>query len=282
MERIAERILSEDEAKYVVKRFDIIGDIAVIKVPHQIEHKKHLIAQELLKEIPYVKVVLRKKSNITGDYRLMELEWLAGEKRFRTIHREHGCIFHVDLSKVFFTPRLSSERIRIARMVRSGEVIVNMFAGVGTFSIVIARHARPAKIYSIDLNPNAYELMKANIKANRVEDIVVPILGDAAQVIEGSLTDAANRVLMPLPELTLKYLKYAVKALKNGCGYIHPYEFIRCMKGENPVEKVSKIYSNELDRLGVKYEIFSGRVVGEVAPRKFRVVLDIKLNGFKW
>ena len=281
LKRIASKVLSENEAKYIIKGMDIIGDIAIIKIPIQLEDKKYLIANEILKLLSNIKVVLRKKSIITGPYRLMGLEWLAGEKRYTTIYREYGCKFLVDLSKVFFTPRLSGERIRIARMVRDGEVIVNMFAGVGTYSIIIAKHAKPKKVYSIDINPTAVELMKINVKMNKVEDIVIPILGDSAKIIEEKLCNIADRVLMPLPELSLKYLKYAIKALKNCYGYIHPYEFIRCSKNENPIEKAIEIYVNELEKFNVNFEVLNGRIVGEVAPRKFRIVLDLKLMGLK-
>ncbi|RLE52783.1 MAG: class I SAM-dependent methyltransferase family protein [Candidatus Methanomethylicota archaeon] len=260
---------------------DIIGDIAVIKIPDKLLHKRFELAKALLESIPTIKVVLRKASTIKGEYRLMDLEWLAGEERFETIYREHGCTFKVDLSKVFFTPRLSGERIRIANLVREGEVIINMFAGIGTYSIIIAKHAKPREVYSIDINPDAFKLMKINIKLNKVEDKVIPILGDAREVIVEKYFNTADRVLMPLPELSLKYIPYAVKSLKNACGWIHPYEFIKVAKGENPVEKVAKIYEKELEKMDVKFSIVQGRKVGEVAPRKYRVVLDIKIEGYE-
>ena len=279
--RAAEKVLDENEIKYMVKSFDLIGDIAVIKLPVELLGKRFEIANALLEEAPFIKVVLRKVTSIWGKYRLMGLEWLAGEKRFETIYREHGCIFKVNLKEVFFSPRLSGERIRIARLVEDGEVIVNMFAGIGTFSIIIARNAKPRKIFSIDINPKAIELMKENIKMNKVEGIVIPILGDAAKMIENQLRNIADRVLMPLPELSLKYLKYALMTLRENGGWIHPYEFIRVSKNENPIEKAIKKYSEKLGEYDVEYRVVGGRLVGEVAPRKYRVVLDIKVSKTK-
>lgn len=275
--RAALRVLDVDEVKYIIKGFDLIGDIAVIKLPVELLGKRFEIANALLEEAPFIKVVLRKVTSIWGEHRLMGLEWLAGEKRFETIHREHGCFFRVNLKEVFFSPRLSGERIRITKLIEDGEVIVNMFAGIGTFSIIIARKAKPQRIYSIDINPKAVDLMRENIKMNKVEEIVIPILGDAAKVIEDQLRNVADRILMPLPELSLKYLRYALLALKKSGGWIHPYEFIRVNRGENPVEKVIKIYDEKLSGYDVEYKILGGRQVGEVAPRKYRVVLDVKM-----
>ena len=85
-----------------------------------------------------IKTVLRQASPVSGDFRLRKLEWIAGERKTETVHKEYGCILKVDLGKCYFSPRLSYERNRIAHQVQPGEVMVNMFAGVGSYSIVIA------------------------------------------------------------------------------------------------------------------------------------------------
>jgi len=269
-----------------LRSLDIIGDIAVIEVKPEFNEIKHEIADKILKEVKYIKVVVEKKSPVSGEYRVMDLEWLAGERRFTTIHREYGCIFKLDISKVYFTPRLSTERMRIARMVRAGEVIVNMFAGIGTYSIIIAKRAleKPSKIYSIDINPHAYDYALENVKINKVEDIVIPILGDAKEVITSRLMEVADRVLMPYPELALKYLEYAIMALKDSGGIIHAYDFIKYMKNEDPRNKMKERYEEKLKEFNVEYEILDIRRTGEVAPREYRMVIDIKIlnkNGFK-
>ncbi|MEM0084197.1 MAG: class I SAM-dependent methyltransferase family protein [Candidatus Methanomethylicia archaeon] len=263
-----------------LRSLDVIGDIAIIELKPEFKDRKIEVAKKILEEVKYIKVVVEKKSPISGDYRIMDLEWLAGEKRFTTIHREYGCIFKLDISKVYFTPRLSTERMRIAEKVLAGETIVNMFAGIGTYSIVIARKAKnkPSKIYSIDINPEAHKYAIENIKLNKVEDIVIPLLGDAKEIIMEKLVEIADRVLMPYPELALKYLPYAIIALKETGGVIHAYDFIKYMKGENPKEKMKSRYEEELTKLGVEYEIIDVRRTGEVAPREYRMAIDIKIN----
>ncbi len=277
MERIAERVLEPEERRYILKRVDIIGDIAIIKIHPYLLPKRFLIAAALLKELPFIRVVYRQIAPTEGPYRLKKLEWLAGEHRSWTYVKEFGCIFKVDVEHVFYTPRLSFEHMRIAKLVHDGEVVVNMFAGVGTFSIMIAKHANPLRVYSIDINPHAYELMKQNIELNKVEDRVVPILGDAANVITKGLIGVADRVLMPLPCLALKYLPFGLLALKPKGGFMHLYIDTYVPKGTSPCERVLNLCNKYLDKLPLpsRLKIVSCRKVRSVGPRRVQVVLDI-------
>ena len=272
------KVLSESELALVPRSFDIIGDIAVIKLPDSLLHKKHLIGEALVEAVPNVKVALLQTSPVTGDLRLRRLEWLAGEKRTHTIHREYGCLYEVDLAKAYFSPRLQYERRRIAGLVRPGEVVVNMFSGVGCFSIMIAKHSRAERIYSIDINPDAYEYMKRNVKLNKVEDRVVPILGDAEKVIDNLLSGVADRVLMPLPEKNLEYLPSALKALKRGGGTIHYQAFVRVGSRLNPLDAAKSGLEDRLEELGARYSLEFGRVIRSVGPRRYQVALDVSIR----
>jgi tRNA (guanine37-N1)-methyltransferase len=75
------------------------------------------------------------------------------------------------VTKVYFSPRLSQERLRIAQKVRGGEVVIDMFAGVGPFSIQIAKKFNNVKVYAIDTNPVAIQFLKQNIALNKIENI---------------------------------------------------------------------------------------------------------------
>lgn len=276
MRRIARDVLG-DKADRVWRRLEIIGDIAIIRKPFNltVEELKPL-AERIIRELPYIKSVWCAITPVSGRYRLREFIYLAGMRKSETIYKEYGCLFKIDITKVYISPALGYEHIRVARQVKEGEVVVNMFAGAGLFSIIIAKHAKPRKVYSIDINPHAYHYMVENIKLNKVEDIVVPILGDAAKVIEEKLTNIASRVLMPLPELAFKYLIYAIKAL-NSEGVIHIYEFIRVKPNENPIDKVNKIYVKAFDGMNVKAKLLGARIVRSVGPRKYQVVLDYRV-----
>ncbi len=274
LKRIAREVYGRDIS--VWKRIEIIGDIAVIRVPFHLEPSDlKPLAEAILDRIPYVKSVWAGLPGVHGEYRLRRYIHLAGEKRSETIYREHGCLFKLDITKTYISPRLNYEHKRIARLVRHGEKIVNMFAGVGLFSIIIARHSKPEKVYSIDINPWAYKYMVENIRLNSVEDIVEPILGDAATVIKEKLTNCCNRVLMPLPELALDYLPYAVEALRDHRGYIHIYIHVVAGKGENPYSIGRELVLDKFNKLGYSVDILFYRRVRMVGPRKYQLVYDV-------
>lgn len=268
-------MLEPSEIKMVYKSFDIVGDIAILKVPEALKNKGEIIADAVMRIHRNVKTVLCQVGPTSGELRLRELKWLRGEKRTETIHREHGCLFKVDLSKCYFSPRLSYERMRVARQVKPGEVVVNMFAGVGCFSVLIAKFSKAEKVFSIDINPEAVRYMRINVSLNRVDGLVEPIEGDSKEVIVSRLRGTADRVLMPLPEKAYEYLDYALMALKPCGGVIHYYDFEHAGKNEDPIKKVIDKVSRKLLNLGAIFNILSSRIVRTVGPRWYQVVLDI-------
>ncbi len=275
LKKIAREILGEDKASLIWGRIEIIGDIAIIRIPFELEPEElKPLAERILEEFKYIRSVWGGLPGVSGPYRLRPYVHLAGEKRSETIYREHGCLFKVDITRVYVSPTLNYEHRRIARLVRPGEVITNMFAGAGFFSIIAAKLSRPRKVYSIDINPDAYRYMVENVKLNKVEDIVEPILGDAAQVIMEKLQSTSDRVLMPYPELALDYLRYAVMAIRNS-GWIHVYLHIEADKSENPYEKAKNIVADALSELVKKYSFGIIRKVRTVKPRTYQIVVDV-------
>ena len=268
-------VLAPEELDFVFRSYDVVGDIAVIRVPERLKPKSRVVAEAVMRAHGNVKTVLLQAGGVSGDFRLRRLEWVAGEKKTATAHREFGCLFMVDLEKCYFSPRLSFERKRIASLVAPREVVVNMFAGVGCFSVVMAKHSLVEKVFSIDVNPCAFEFMRRNVRLNRVEGRVVPVLGDAAKVVEERFCGVADRVLMPLPEKAYEYLDHALTALKPTGGWVHYYDFVHAGKSEEPVEKVRDKVAAKLSGLGVNYDIQYGRVVRATGPNWFQVVLDI-------
>ncbi len=276
LRKIAREVLGDEKARKIWGRIEIIGDIAVIRVPFDMEPAELIpLAEKIIEELPYVKSVWAGLPGVEGPYRLRKYVHLAGEKRSETIYKEHGCLFKVDITKVYVSPTLNYEHKRIAQLIKPGEIVVNMFAGAGFFSIIAAKYSKPKIVHSIDINPYAYKYMVINIKLNKVENVVKPYLGDAAKIIEEQLVNTCNRVLMPYPELALSYLKYALKALNNGKGFIHIYLHIDAEKGENPLTIGKKQLINELEALGVrKISILNKRIVRTIGPRKYQVVID--------
>jgi len=264
-----------DEELAQLRAFDIVGDVAVIKIPEKLLPKKRAIGRALMQVHTHLRTVLNQVGPVGGEFRTRELEVIAGEPSMEATHHESGCTFKTDLAQVYFSPRLAHERLRIAKLVRPGEVVTNLFAGVGCYSIVIAKQSKASKIYSIDKNPVALEYMRENIRVNKVGDRVIPILGDARDVVEKHLVGKSDRVIMPLPELAKKFFDMALRALKPAGGIIHFYDF-----GEAP-----DIFSPSLDfaRLAAAeknfaVELLNSRAIRSYAPRCHHIVLDLSIS----
>lgn len=255
--------------------YDLVGDIAIIRVSNDSPSNVEIIAQCIMQAHRNVKTVLLQTGSVSGDLRLRQLEWVSGQRKYETVHHEFGCVFRVDLRTCYFSPRLSYERMRIAKEVKPDENAVNMFAGVGCFSVLMAKQRKDQRVYSIDLNSSAVRFMQENARLNRVEGQIVPILGDAKEVIIDLLQNVADRVVMPLPEKAYIYLGYAVMALKPTGGWIHYYDFVHASKTEDPVKKVKTKVEEKLKKLGVSFTVSMGRVVRSVGPRWYQVVLDV-------
>lgn len=255
---------------------DFVGEIAVVEIPPELEVHKRLIGEAILATYKRVCTVLAKSGAVVGTYRLREFEVIAGVDETETVYREYGCTYHVDLSKVYFSPRLSHEHNRVASQVREGETVVDMFAGVGPFSILIAKKCRSVQVYAIDVNSDAVRYLEKNITVNGVEKRVVPILGDARPVIEERLMGVADRVIMNLPERALEYVDVACKAIKTEGGIIHYYEFT---DEADPLEAAKNrlIEAVKKSRRDVK-KILLARTVRVTAPYTWQVAVDAEVQ----
>lgn len=226
--------IDDSKIEQIKGSFDIIGDVVILEIPEDMEEFKHLIGESALK-FTKRKAVYRKKSEIRGVIRTRELEHIAGEDVSETIHQEYGCRFMVDVKKVYFSPRLATERKRVSDSVKDGEIIVDMFAGIAPFSVLIARN-HEVKTYAIDVNPDAYYYAKKNVSLNRVDDKVIPVLGEVREVLECK-DIKADRIIMNLPGSACKFLDLAFDIIKDG-GVIHYYEFSKDF--QKPVERLKK------------------------------------------
>ena len=260
----------------VPRAIDFVGEIAVVEIPPELERHKRMIGEAIINVHKQVLTVLAKSGAVEGVYRLREFEVIAGAGETETIHKEYGCSYHVDLAKAYFSPRLSHEHDRVASIVKDGETIIDMFAGVGPFSILIAKRHENVRIYAIDVNPDAIDLLKRNLKENRVEQKVTPILGDADQIIGERLSGIADRVIMNLPERAVEYVDSACETLKREGGIVHCYDFTNT---PNPLEtaRVRLIEAVEKTSRNIKKILFA-RKVRAIAPYAWQVVVDAEIK----
>ena len=257
--------IEDDRIEDIKKSFDIIGDVVILEIPEDFEDYKHIIGEAALK-FTKRKAVYRKTSEIKGVIRTRELEHLAGEDNSETIHREFGSRFMLDVKKVYFSPRLATERRRISDQVQNNEIIIDMFAGIGPFPISIAREHN-AKIYAIDINPYAYKYIKKNIELNKLEGKIIPLLGDVGEVLNG-LNIKADRIIMNLPGTAWTFLDTAIKNLKPG-GVLHYYEFASEYK--IPIERIIETAYPR------KVEVLNSRKVKSKSPGVWHMGIDARI-----
>jgi tRNA (guanine37-N1)-methyltransferase len=257
------------------RALDIVGDIAIIEIPPELKTHESFIGQAILKTHKNLRTVLAKVGAVSGTYRLREFDIIAGEHRTNTVHKEYGCKYYVDVAKAYFSPRLSHEHKRVASLVQKDETVVDLFAGVGPFSVLIAKNNEDVKVYAVDINPEAIEFLKRNISLNRVENRVFPILGDAKQVIEDKLLGVADRVIMNLPEKAIEFVDAACRATKPTGGTVHFYGFIRL---PDSLENMKLRFSEAVEKAGRKVDRFLfAKTIRETAPYEWQVVLDAKI-----
>ncbi len=278
-EKTLSEVLKNDLPPELIERLpralDVVGDIAIIEVPSGLENHKITLGEAILKTHRNLRTILAKVGAIGGIYRLRDFEFIAGEQKTTTLHKEYGCSYFVDVAKAYFSPRLSHEHWRVASLVKNDEIVVDLFAGVGPFDIPIAKSNKSAKIYAIDINPEAVEYLKKNIRLNKVDKQVIPIVGDARKVVEETLQGVTDRVIMNLPETANEFIDVACKALKSSGGIIHFYGFVRM---PNTIETFQQFFVDAIAKNGRKVENFDYvNTVRATAPYEWQVVLDAKI-----
>lgn len=168
-------IVEEPLLPMVPKRFDYIGNVAVISLPPKLAIYKEAIASKLFSMRGNTQAVLNKVSKLEGEHRVADFELLLGETT-ETIHRENGYTYKLDVKKVFFNPRLYSERRRVASKINYGERILIPFAGVGPF--VLPAAGKGARVCAVEINPDACACLVENIRINRLERQITVIQDD--------------------------------------------------------------------------------------------------------
>ena len=234
-------------------RHELVGGIAIMQDDDQDG------AEVLLSSRPSLHTVVSALGEVSGEYRTREFRVLAGEHVTRTQVIEHGHTFIVDLAGAYFSARLSTERQRLLRQAREGEVVLDMFAGVGPFAITLAKSA--SLVVASDLNPMAIALMLENLEKNRVRN-VLPLLADARH-LGRVLPWKFDRVVMNLPLSGTEFLPEAFGLCRPG-GAIHFYSLVSA-EGE---------HAARIRKLGGT--VLAERVVRSYSPAQWHAVYDIR------
>ncbi len=275
--------LLPEEISKVVRSYDCVGDIAIAEIPDGLISKQDAIARAIMDQNGHIKVVARKDSPMLGKFRVRKLTIIAGENRTTTLYRESGCSFEFDIVKVYFSVRLSHERLRIASLVKPKEKILALFAGVGPFAIVIAKRKPRTQIVGIELNPDAVKSFQRNIILNKSSNVKA-ILGDVKKVVPERYRGWADRIIMPLPHSASDFLDAAlIGANPKGCT-IHFYGFVETKaKGETEFHKdiyapLVALVKEKCRKAGMSCRITGKRVVRPFGPYVVQVVIDFKVT----
>lgn len=271
-EALKEKITTKEEP-FLITSFDSIGDIAVIQVHEKLLKKARAIGEALLSVNKQFRTVCMVSGEHQGPYRIQPVKVIAGKNNKTAAYKESKCTFMVHLGKVFFSPRLGTERLRIAGLIKKNEVIGAFFAGVGPFPIVFAKQTGMKKAYAIELNPEAYDGMLHNISLNKCQDKIEPILGDVKKVVPKKLASKCDRVVMPLPKGGENFLKEAMQALKPKGGIVHFYRFVERDKGAEQALKEIRAAAKET-RMTTR--ILRKEKVRSFSPKIQQIVIDFK------
>ncbi|MFX1316276.1 MAG: class I SAM-dependent methyltransferase family protein [Promethearchaeota archaeon] len=277
----------------IPKSYDLIGNIAIIEFDEfeNIKNKNlSYYKKEIAKAITIINKkiisVYEKKSRIMGTYRLRELDLLYGKDISETIYKENNCIYKLDVKKTYFTPRFGYEHRRVAFSdIKKNEQIVDMFAGVGSFSIQIGKNHK-VKIYAFDVNPDAYNYLKENIKINKLKGEIIPYnlnakdLLKSSNILGKSLQGKSDRILMNLPERSIDFVDVACFLMKKTGGLLHFYQF---SKKPNPIGRTIELLNNKLNNLNwVIDKILLSKIVKSYSPKAELIVVDLLMRYSKF
>lgn len=248
--------------------FDIVGDIAIVRIPNEFQEYEAEVAEAILRANGGVKVVAADEG-VKGPLRIRQLRVLAGPGRTETVHREYGLSYAVDVARAYFSPRLGSERMRVAEQVRPGEIVVDMFSGVGPYAILIGKRRQPAVVHAFDANPEAFRLLEENVRCNRA-DRVTPRLGDGIALL--AVVDRPHRIILDYPSGPDPAFHAALLQVLPG-GTIHYYEILES------TERAARVHSliGAAKSIGRDAEVSTVRMVHGWSPTQGLFVFDVNV-----
>lgn len=257
--------------KELPNSFDIIGDIILIKLSNSLQKYKKKIGKAILISYKNIKTVCLAYP-VKGELRKRDIEIIAGEKQTKTIHIEYGIKLIIDIKKVYFSSRLANERRRVSKIVKPGEIVIDMFAGVAPFSIMIAKYSDAKIIYSIDKNKDAVKYAKKNIIINKLSDKIEIICADSKKILDIFKKKGikVDRIIMNLPFSAHLFFNDALKVANDNC-IIHYYDVLKEDEFKNRIDLLTKL-SKE-----VGFELINMHInkIKTYAPREFYIGIDI-------
>ena len=263
--------LPDELIKKLPNKWEKFGNVVTIVLPNDLVKYKELIGEKYA-EILNCKTVLNDIGGISGELRKPNIEIIFGSKETETIHKENGICYKMDPQKVMFSSGNMDERIRMGNISNNSEIVVDLFAGIGYFTLPIAVYSKPKMIVACEKNPVSFDYLKDNITLNNVTDIVEPLKGDNREVAPKFIAD---RVVMGYIKDTKAFLETAINCLKENIGIIHYHDKIPEKNiPNNPMDELSKV-AKRFDR---KVELLVYKCVKSFAPGIGHFVFDVRID----
>jgi len=249
-------------------RWEMHGDVLILKLDDRLAAEKAVIAKAYA-DVLRAKTVLRDKGIIRGEERVPEMETLLGDST-EAVHCENGILYCLDAAKIMFSSGNVGERTRMASVRCDGETVIDMFAGIGYLSLPLAVHGKPKAIYACEIRRLSYDYLLKNIAMNRVEGIVVPVLGDNRDFTP---PQKADRIIMGYLRDTYSFLGKALEMLRPG-GMIHYHEnYPNALLPDAPAERLRRTAGDGWD-----VEVIEQRVVKTFAPGVSHIAVDARFT----
>lgn len=285
-------VLTAKERAIMRASYDTVGDIAIVEIAKGLERKERRLGALLIESQPGIRVVAKKVGSRRGAYRGQRLKIIAGERRFTTTHVESGAKMMLDVRTCYFSPRMGTERLRVAAQLKPRERILVLFGGIAPFALVFARHAStgsasvgkskekkpiPIHVDTVELNRAAHDYAVKNVALNRLGHVITPVHADAAHFLAAAAQAKLtyDRVLLAWPGHAAPYLAPALKVLKKG-GVLHYYDFqneATLALSADAIKAACKSVKSGT-RKGRACSIKGTAICGHKAPHVVRVCVD--------
>lgn len=261
---LEEARVPEDVRSMLPRHWEMLGDVLILRLPDELSSYHKEVARAYASVLG-ARTVLRERAHIDGVFRTPDMEFLLGDDAV-TVHLENGILYKLDASCLMFSSGNIDEKMRMAALDCRGETVVDMFAGIGYFTLPLALHARASRVIACEINPLAFRYLQENVALNHLDAIVEPVLGDNRDLPGERIAD---RVVMGYVRTTAEHLRDAFRLVRKG-GVIHYQDTF-------PLEIFPR---KALDNLaaaagGRGYEVRLMREVKSYSPGVSHMVLDV-------
>ena len=261
-----ELALPDELAELLPYKWEMLGDVLIAKFPERLRPHLKRIAKYYAIELG-AKTVLDERGYIDGVFRTPRMEIVYGSVT-ETVHHEGAILYKLDAAKLMFSSGNFDEKKRMGELDCGGETVVDMFAGIGYFTLPLAKLAHAKRVIACEINPLAHHYLRQNLVLNGVENVVETYLGDNRTL---PYENVADRIVMGYIGSTEASLPKAMELIKkNGIIHYHDVSSI----DEIPGKMVDAFAKAAQDRA---FKVLQVKEVKAFAPCKSHMVMDVRV-----